>query len=571
MNENQQTQRKKPPACDYCKARRVICHAQSEGPCPRCVEKGVPCTTSAPAARRRRRTKAEMHEERMKKANKTTDLKSRTDGLETSLIQPNEGPAIGHLGAPHPIPPSLNLSAELVAELIQIFRILPQSLHPIIPLDEVESSLRLASWSLASLPPQLRVLVQIIIALASFFSTNAAIVGPGGCGPEVTGIALSKAPLKEPAVPDLREYGVRRKPVCYQLWAEALSLAHQQGITAHVSRETAACCWLLDFLECRFSGEGVSTYASAYNSHLRCLAETNDSAIPGGGAASPETSVLYRAYMMHDAVYAITSRRSIPFSLQDELLISGPCTTTLEQLLQEFSSNVSNKQLFLSMNAFASHTIRLARESSERLTGVYARRQPLDEVFLASYFASLDFMHSILLAERDRALWVVDDPTESHFIRSCAYALHISWGCLVLNLYELLLDRVNNSLRDFDFSFTVHSAVLSATDYDPREWLRLHFSRVRQMALRVAVGISEALKDVPCISRVTHLHFEELEKWAKLLLGEVGTVIINRSDRLRALQCYRDAMKIAGFSWANRSAGLVEIINEHLAESQDNR
>ncbi|KAJ3914587.1 hypothetical protein F5877DRAFT_82648 [Lentinula edodes] len=512
-----------------------------------------------------------MHEERMKKANKTTDLKSRTDGLETSLTQPNEGPAIGHLGAPHPIPPSLNLSAELVAELIQIFRILPQSLHPIIPLDELESALRLASWSLASLPPRLRSLAQIIMTLASFFSTNAAIVGPSGCGPEVTSIALSKAPLKEPVVPDLREYGVRRKPVCYQLGAEALSLAHQQGITAHVSRENAACCWLLDFLECRFSGEGVSTYASAYNSHLHCLAETNDSAIPGGAADSPETSVLYRAYMMHDAVYAITSRRSIPFSLQDELLISGPCTTTLEQLLQEFSSNVSNKQLFLSMNAFASHTIRLARESSERLTGVYARRQPLDEVFLASHCASLDLMHSILLAERDRALWVVDDPTESHFIRSCAYALHISWGCLVLNLYELLLHRVNNSLRDFDFSFTVHSAVPSATDYDAREWLRLHFSRVRQMALRVAVGISEALKDVPCISRVTHLHFEELEKWANLLLGEIGTVVINRSDRLRALQCYRDAMKIAGFSWANRSAGLVEIIDEHLAESQDNR
>lgn len=43
----------------------------------------------------------------------------------------------------------------------------------------------------------------------------------------------------------------------------------------------------------------MSTYASAYNSHLRCLAETNDSAIPGDAeAASPGTSVLYRAYMV---------------------------------------------------------------------------------------------------------------------------------------------------------------------------------------------------------------------------------------------------------------------------------
>ncbi|KAJ3868218.1 hypothetical protein EV359DRAFT_77875 [Lentinula novae-zelandiae] len=504
-----------------------------------------------------------MQEERLKKANKTADSTLRTAGLETS--QPNEGPT-RHIEAPHSIPPSLSLSAELVAELIQIFHVLPQSLHPIIPLDELEASLRLASWSLSSLPPQLRVLAQIIVTLASFFSTNAAIVSRGGCGPEVTSIALSKAPLKEPVVPDLREYG------------------HTSRVSLPTFREKtlrAVGCWTFWNVVRRFPGlsrtpiliyqgfsvEGVSTDASAYNSHLRCLAETNDSAIPGDAAASPETSVLYRAYMMHDAVYAITSRRSIPFSHQDELLISGPCTTTLEQLLQEFSSNVSNKQLFLSMNAFASHTIRLARESSQRLTGVYARRQPLDEVFLASHFASLDLMHSILLAERDRVLWVVDNPTESHFIRSCAYALHISWGCLVLNLYDLLLDRINNNLCDFDLRFTVHSAVPSATEYDAREWPRLHFSRVRQMALRVAVGISEALKDVPCISRVTHLHFEELEKWAKLLLGESGTVVINRSDRSRALQCYRDAMKIAGFSWANRSAGLVEIIDEHLAES----
>ena len=36
------SKRKKPPACDYCKARRVICHPQPDGkPCPRCVEKEV--------------------------------------------------------------------------------------------------------------------------------------------------------------------------------------------------------------------------------------------------------------------------------------------------------------------------------------------------------------------------------------------------------------------------------------------------------------------------------------------------------------------------------------------------
>ncbi|KAJ7447281.1 hypothetical protein B0H11DRAFT_2082827 [Mycena galericulata] len=48
-----QTKRKKPPACDSCKARRVLCHPTTDGtPCPRCKEKGNKCTTT-PAIRGR--------------------------------------------------------------------------------------------------------------------------------------------------------------------------------------------------------------------------------------------------------------------------------------------------------------------------------------------------------------------------------------------------------------------------------------------------------------------------------------------------------------------------------------
>ncbi|KAJ4470868.1 hypothetical protein J3R30DRAFT_1132193 [Lentinula aciculospora] len=342
--------RKNLPSCNYCRSKRVICHPQQNGSCPRCLEKGILCTTPAPAARRRRRTKTEMQEERAKKT-----VKSAVEGQEAhmndtevaldiwSLMQLSVSSQTDY-GTPHPIPPGIDLSVELVSELFQIFRILPQSHHPIIPLDDLESSLRLLSWNLTSLPSPLRLLAKIIITVASFFSTNAAIVGPGGCGPEIACTVLSKAPLKELEVPDLREYGVRRKSVCCKLWAEALWLAQQQGITAHVSRENAASCWLIDFLECQFSGQGVSTYASAYNGHLRCLAETTIDTLPGCTPEVSETSVLYSAYMMHDAVYAITSRRSIPFSHNDELLIVGPCTTSLELLLQLFLSGASTRK-----------------------------------------------------------------------------------------------------------------------------------------------------------------------------------------------------------------------------------
>ncbi|TKA54046.1 hypothetical protein B0A53_03328 [Rhodotorula sp. CCFEE 5036] len=42
--------RKKPPACDRCKAKRVLCHPDPQG-CPRCREKGIQCTTTPPARR----------------------------------------------------------------------------------------------------------------------------------------------------------------------------------------------------------------------------------------------------------------------------------------------------------------------------------------------------------------------------------------------------------------------------------------------------------------------------------------------------------------------------------------
>ncbi|GAA5880285.1 hypothetical protein JCM3774_002480 [Rhodotorula dairenensis] len=49
--------RKKPPACDRCKAKRVLCHPNPQG-CPRCREKGLECTTTPPVRRGRPRRDA---------------------------------------------------------------------------------------------------------------------------------------------------------------------------------------------------------------------------------------------------------------------------------------------------------------------------------------------------------------------------------------------------------------------------------------------------------------------------------------------------------------------------------
>ncbi|GAA5860128.1 hypothetical protein JCM8547_009193 [Rhodosporidiobolus lusitaniae] len=52
----QPIKKKKPPACDRCKAKRVLCHPNPNG-CPRCLEKGFECTTT-PVVRRKPQKKA---------------------------------------------------------------------------------------------------------------------------------------------------------------------------------------------------------------------------------------------------------------------------------------------------------------------------------------------------------------------------------------------------------------------------------------------------------------------------------------------------------------------------------
>lgn len=127
--------RKKLPACDYCKARRVLCHPQPDGSCPRCLEKGVEyvsysknlgislkfvcsCTTT-PVIRRKRRTKAELAS--------TETGSSLSISVEIPLIPvghemvapTRSAPFIGTSSEPSPVPPSLKLPPAVVEELIE--------------------------------------------------------------------------------------------------------------------------------------------------------------------------------------------------------------------------------------------------------------------------------------------------------------------------------------------------------------------------------------------------------------------------------------------------------------------
>lgn len=162
------------------------------------------------------------------------------------------------------IEPGLDIPPELVKELIQgermlnqffqvinlsnpEFRVFPHFRHPLVRFVDLESSLNRCSWKLAKLPSQHRVLAQCIIAVSARVSLNERIIGSGQptTDTDAQGVPLKTRPM------DCREYGQRREAICEQLRAEAVWLAHREGIMTMTCVSNTVSLALLEFLEYR--------------------------------------------------------------------------------------------------------------------------------------------------------------------------------------------------------------------------------------------------------------------------------------------------------------------------------
>ncbi|KAJ3781585.1 hypothetical protein GGU10DRAFT_366309 [Lentinula aff. detonsa] len=565
--------RKKPPACDYCKVHRVLCHPQLNGPCPRCAEKGVNCQTT-PVIRRKRRTKAELVQFATKKEIDTSS--PSTSSLPTNIgplhhppssipLQSNGElstmvtiqPVPNVLDEPSPVPPTIQMPTEVIKELMQMLRNAPYDMHPIItnpiiPLSRLRKSLQLHLWDLHSLSPQDRVLAHCLLTFIALHSKNPFIIGLGELSTEESQRFTSSYPLKTPVVPDLRQFGFRRESVVRRLWAEALWLANQVGIATNTSKENAASCWILGHLRYVILGKGASAFSAACVYHMRALAEE-------GQLPTIESELLkLRGHMIGDVVPALMAGKSIPLTLNDEFLIVPLKPESLEQLISTFTTQTcSTSEVFLSIHTFAHNIALLARETVENLTGAYARSQLLDECFLIKHFASLDLFHSFLNAVLQQISWHLNSsrssPQKMFYLRACSYGFVVSWGSLVLVLFELLRDR---SMYNTARMNNADSSEISS------HRLSMHLHHARKLASSTAVEISETMRDIPSIMRL--LPPSDLVRWARFLLVEENIVDITRTQCLQALECFRDALKLVGFSYADRS-GVVDIIDEHLA------
>ncbi|KAF9059544.1 hypothetical protein BDP27DRAFT_1341228, partial [Rhodocollybia butyracea] len=563
--------RKKLPACDFCKTRRVLCHPQADGTsCPRCKEKNIKCTTT-PTVRRRRRTKEELL-----KAASTLDsgniLLPQPEPSTTSIsISAYAGAApivvyshnnVGQdlTGEPVPVPPTLELPAEIVQDLFQTFSHSPFPTHPIIPLSKLDSILRLYSWNIRDIPStDCCVLIRCIITLSSLISTNPFIIGPGNFKTDQFSILSLDMPLKLSPIPDLRPFGFRREPMFRRLWAEALWLANVSGITTRTSKDNAASCWLLGSLNLMVLGQGASAFMSAFVYHIRTLAED---------ISTQEASdiLTYHAYMMRDVLGALTSGRGIQYTSNDEALLVPFTPEPLEQLLRTViaTKSYTPSQIFSTIHPFASHVIPLAR------------RRPLDEGFLIQHLTSLDIFHSFLTMELDRIAEAIEsalkhEPDFVIYLRACAYGFVASWGSLVFPLFEVLRDRSTQSFNSFGTIGARSGLVDSDSDVaieQNNERLQMHFRHVRNLTCRTVLEVKDALRDMPTFQRM--MHHSELVKWAMFLLDEFNVVDITREQCLDALNCFRDALQLSGFSYPDRT-GIVDRLNEYIASySLDN-
>lgn len=227
------------------------------------------------------------------------------------------------------------------------------------------------------------------MALTCRLSSNPAILGPGTPAPAFE--TLTRAYLGRQDRPDLREFGQRREAACEQLRQQAIALAWNRGTLVETTEETMACCALLEVLEGRKNRQAGTPYGSAFVSHLRTLLDNADSA---GGSQVMNMSLGWSALIMRESLYALVAGRSSHFGASDDLLLCGEIPPSIEEALLETVEDVDVRDavtlFFRPMRPYCFHTARLARECLDRVTGTHARKQPLDERFVAKYLTQLD-------------------------------------------------------------------------------------------------------------------------------------------------------------------------------------
>ncbi|GAA5836265.1 hypothetical protein JCM11251_001447 [Rhodosporidiobolus azoricus] len=443
--------RKKPPACDHCKMKRVLCHPSPNG-CPRCLEKGIVCTTT-PVVRRKAQKKT-VHSALSCSA---TPEASTSAGLSfpsalvassacstplpnilpptppDGLVYPTDfNNAFATTGSSSALP---SITPELAQNLFLSFQQSSNYDHPLLRMVDLPAILNYAASAVSGspssplplplLPPQQRTLLYTILSLGALLSFHPAIVGQSPFLAR-SSLAPASAPAPHPSsfsqlneailsaqrsghAPDLRDFGRRRSQVCSAMRAEAERLAKESDTAFEATVENAASCVLLDALagvELSASPIALNSVASsrprpwlaAHISHLRVLADDASLQIPhgeqGNARFDPEMwAPFFASEVMCDAVDArMTTKDTDHFTFTGSEI---PDAAKFDKELKLIALGPVDERQWPDLNSFGRIYLATARKLHTDFLATSARRAPLDDTALSSFLASLNLLRSI--------------------------------------------------------------------------------------------------------------------------------------------------------------------------------
>ncbi|KAJ7115425.1 hypothetical protein C8R44DRAFT_794633 [Mycena epipterygia] len=525
---------KKPPACDSCKARRVLCHPQPNGaPCPRCVEKEIICTTTAVPRGRLRKNPAPATSTSPKSLAAT-----ESDPRASYLLLPDPGTV------PHSSIDFQDLSPEFVAHCFECACVahMPQFNHPLIMMTAIKKVVFAASFELHRLPPQSRVLALCIAAFSSLASFHESVLGEGPRPDSFTDQSFFRS------TQDLLSCGVRRSATFRALRAEAIKAAWDAGIMLQPSNENAASCFLLDLLEQSDFCGGSRPWASACVSHIRALAPVWRTAFTEDDANH------WCGFIMGEALRSTKSRTAVLFTLDDQRMLSGPEPPSLEVLLASLEESAHKPGLsfvWSSMQPYMFHITCLARQMYETINGDYARANPLSEQATIQFLSSIFLVHSVLSllldrvdaaitsATNDRTPFLLDDANVDRIARTCAYGATLGFTELILPFYHELEQR---------------SAV---EEPRVRERMQLLRTQAHQLAMLGARAFVRTIRLLPAI-HYTPVYWRHVYAWAEFCAAETD----HGPEHTRDLETLANELRLMGYSLdifsAPESAALIQ-------------
>ncbi|KAF7348584.1 Zn(2)-C6 fungal-type domain-containing protein [Mycena venus] len=511
---------RKPPSCDPCRARRVLCHPQPGGAaCPRCAEKEIICTTT-PTARGRPRKNPPRQGSSIGRPHQTIP----------SLVlhpQPNFGTSVD----------CPELSPEFVAHCLEGLSPNPLFHHPLISAAAIMSEIRAVSFQLHLLPPQTRVLALCSIAGGSLLAFHKSVLGDGPRPKSFDDNDFFSSS------PDILGCGVRRAAACRALRAEALKAAWEVGIILSPSNENAASCYLLDLLEQtdQISSAG-RPWATAYLAHARALAPNwrPPSGLPWG-------EFFWTAFLMHEGLISARGRTPAIITAQDQLFFCGP-ERSLETLLESLESSANNASvslLWTSIKSYMFNVTTLARQLLDQITGDVPRSNPLSEVAVLNFLNSLSKLHSTLslLLDRIDGFTIVPgiDPSPDASIEvlliTAAYGGCHGFGGLALPFYRELQYR---------------EACGGAPQSDRTQGrLRALKMQAHDMAVVAGRELARGIRYLPKI-HYAPVHWITIRAWAEFVAEDADMVTADGApldaEAARDLVTFADELKMLGYS-----------------------